>query len=101
MLTSTTEHIPTGRLVAFDELSAPPDPARPFSQIDTLVLCEHRGNRLGMLLKIDNIQALTESPPGHPAITTNYAEENRSMLPANEAVGFVALASESAWRKVL
>ena len=74
---------------------------RPVAQRDTLVLSEHRGNRLGMLIKIDNIQALTESHPGHPAITTGNAEENRYMLSVNEAVGFTALAYESAWRKVL
>jgi GNAT superfamily N-acetyltransferase len=101
LLTSAIEYVPTGRLVAFNELSVPPDRARPVAQIDTLVLSEHRGNRLGMLLKVDNIQALTESHLGHPAITTGNAEENRYMLSVNEAVGFVALAYESAWRKVL
>lgn len=101
MLTSAVEFVPTGRLVAFNELSVPPDTQRPVAQRDTLVLSEHRGNRLGMLVKIDNIEALTESHPGHPAITTGNAEENRYMLSVNEAVGFVALAYESAWRKVL
>jgi GNAT superfamily N-acetyltransferase len=101
LLTSAIEYVPTGRLVAFNELSVPPDLDRPVSQIDTLVLSEHRGNRLGMLIKIDNIEALTETHPGHPAITTGNAEENRYMLTVNEAVGFVALAYESAWRRVL
>jgi GNAT superfamily N-acetyltransferase len=101
LLTSAIEYAPTSRLVAFNELSVPPEVARPVAQRDTLVLSEHRGNRLGMLLKIDNIEALTGSHPGHPAITTANAEENRYMLSVNEAVGFVALAYESAWRKVL
>ena len=48
MSTSTIGHMPTGRLVAFNEL-----------------------------------------------------EENRYMLAVNEAVGFVALAYESAWKRVL
>jgi GNAT superfamily N-acetyltransferase len=101
LLTSAIEHVPTGRLVAFNELSVPPDRTRPVAQRDTLVLSEHRGNRLGMLIKIDNIQALTELHPGHPAITTGNAEENRYMLSVNEEVGFAAIAFESAWRKVL
>ena len=101
MLTSTIEYIPTGQLVAFNELSVPPETTRPISQRDTLVLREHRGNRLGMLLKVDNIQALTDTHPGHPAITTGNAEENRYMLDVNEAVGFVAMAYESAWKKVV
>jgi GNAT superfamily N-acetyltransferase len=101
LLTSAIEHIPSGQLVAFNELAVPPDPARPVAQRDTLVLSEHRGRRLGMLMKVDNIQALTTAHPGHPAITTGNAEENRYMLDVNEAVGFVALAYESAWKKVL
>jgi GNAT superfamily N-acetyltransferase len=101
MLTSAIEYVPTGGLVAFNELSVPSDAQRPVAQRDTLVLSEHRGNRLGMLIKIDNIQALAESHPGHPAITTGNAEENRYMLAVNEEVGFVPLAYESAWRKVL
>jgi GNAT superfamily N-acetyltransferase len=101
LLTTSVEHIPSGQLVAFNELSVPPDLGRPVAQRDTLVLSEHRGRRLGMLLKIDNIQALTQTHPGHPAITTGNAEENRYMLDVNEAVGFVALAYESAWKRVL
>ncbi|HEY5230825.1 MAG TPA: GNAT family N-acetyltransferase, partial [Galbitalea sp.] len=101
LLTSAIEHIPTGRLVAFNELSVPPQASRPVAQRDTLVLSEHRGRRLGMLMKVDNIHALTETHPGHPAITTGNAEENRYMLDVNEAVGFVAFAYESAWKRVL
>lgn len=62
---------------------------------------EHRGHRLGMLLKIANIQHLQERHPGHPQITTFNAEENRFMLDVNEAVGFVAFAYEGAWLKKL
>jgi GNAT superfamily N-acetyltransferase len=101
LLTSAIEYVPSGRLVAFNELWAPSDRTRPVTQRDTLVLSEHRGRRLGMLMKIDNIQALAEHRPEHPMITTENAEENRYMLSVNEEVGFVAVAYESAWRKVL
>jgi GNAT superfamily N-acetyltransferase len=101
LLTSAIEHVPSGHLVAFNELVAPSDLTRPVAQRDTLVLSEHRGRRLGMLMKVDNIQALTRTHPGHPAITTGNAEENRYMLDVNEAVGFVALAYESAWKRAL
>jgi GNAT superfamily N-acetyltransferase len=101
LLISAVEFVPSGRLVAFNELWRPAELDRPVMQRDTLVLSEHRGRRLGMLVKIDNIQALAETHPGHPAITTENAEENHNMLAVNEAVGFVAFAYESAWRKVL
>jgi GNAT superfamily N-acetyltransferase len=101
MLTSAVEYVPSGHLVAFNELWTPTNVDRPVTQRDTLVLSEHRGHRLGMLVKIDNIQALSQSHPGHPSINTENAEENRYMLSVNEAVGFTAIAYESAWRKVL
>ena len=96
-LVSAAVYVPSGRLIAFNDLSVPPELDRPVEQGITLVLKEHRGHRLGMLLKTDNIQALEENFPGHPSITTMNAEENRPMLSVNEAVGFVATAKLSAW----
>jgi hypothetical protein len=65
------------------------------------VMREHRGHRLGMVLKLANIAYLDETFPGHPAITTFNAEENRPMLDVNEAVGFVPFTYEGAWQKKL
>ena len=63
------------------------------------MLREHRGHRLGMLLKIANLQLLQEAAPGHPSVLTWNAEENRPMLGVNEAVGFVPIGYEGAWAK--
>jgi GNAT superfamily N-acetyltransferase len=98
-LYGAVEHVASGRLVGYTELSVPPDTARPTDQGDTIVMREHRGHRLGMLLKVANIQYLTERYPGHPSITTFNAEENRHMLDVNEAVGFVPFTYEGAWQK--
>lgn len=100
-LTAAAEHVATGRLAAFTQLAVPADPARPASQEDTLVLREHRGKRLGMLLKVENLLALERSLPGRPSVLTWNAEENRAMLDVNEAVGFVPIGYEGAWRKDL
>jgi hypothetical protein len=54
-----------------------------------------------MLLKVGNLAHLERVAPGHPSVITFNAEENRHMLTVNEAVGFVPIASESAWRKDL
>ncbi|PPF89762.1 N-acetyltransferase [Subtercola sp. Z020] len=96
--TAAALHRPTGRLVAFNQLSVPFDVARPVSQEDTLVLREHRGHRLGMLVKLANLDQLHRESPGHPSVLTWNAEENRHMLSVNEAVGFVPIGYEGAWR---
>lgn len=100
-LVAAVEHVPSGSLVGYTELSVPPEPGRAVSQEDTIVMREHRGHRLGMLLKIANIEHLARTYPGHPSITTFNAEENRHMLAVNEAVGFVPVAYEGAWKKLL
>ena len=99
-LVTAALHRPSGRLAGFTELSVPGDPSRAVTQEDTLVLREHRGHRLGMLMKLANLQSLASKYPRHPAVTTFNAEENRYMLDVNEALGFVPMGYEGAWRKV-
>lgn len=100
-LVTVVEHVPSGRLVGFTVFSVPPQTHRSVSQYATLVLREHRGHGLGMLLKVANLDHLARVAPGHPSITTFNAEENRHMLSINEALGFAPLASEGAFRKDL
>jgi GNAT superfamily N-acetyltransferase len=100
-LTSAVEHVPSGRLVAFSELSVSDEVTRPVWQEDTLVLREHRGHGLGLAVKVDNLVQLQRERPGHPSIITFNAEENRHMLAINEQLGFVPVGYEGAWRKDL
>jgi GNAT superfamily N-acetyltransferase len=101
LLAAAVEHIPSGHLVAFNGLTVPKDRTRPVQQGITLVLREHRGHRLGMLVKIANIQQLQAFSPESPFIMTDNAEENRPMLDVNEAVGFIPTAYEGVWKKTL
>lgn len=101
IIIAAVEHVPSRSLVAFTELSAPPELGRPVGQGDTLVLRGHRGHRLGMLLKLANLQYLEEELPGHPAVVTFNAEENRHMLDVNEAVGFVPVAYGGGWKRTM
>ena len=96
---AAVEHVPSGHLVGFTELVAPDDMTRPVDQEDTIVLIEHRGHRLGLLLKAANLLQVQKARPGHPAVVTYNAEENRPMLDVNEALGFVPFVYEGAWRK--
>jgi GNAT superfamily N-acetyltransferase len=101
MLVAAVEHVPTGKLVGLNELSVATDRTRPVGQETTLVLSEHRGHRLGMLLKVANLHELAKLAPDAPLVFTFNAEENRYMLNVNEAVGFRAVGYDGAWKKTV
>ncbi|WP_415078449.1 hypothetical protein [Microbacterium sp.] len=102
VLITAAQHIDSGTLVAFNELVVGEDRTRPTHQEDTLVLKEHRGHRLGMLVKCAGLKVWHEQiAPESPKAITYNAEENRPMLDINEAIGFVPIAYEGAWKKVL
>jgi GNAT superfamily N-acetyltransferase len=97
-LTSVAGHVPSGTLAGFSELLVSDgDPVA--VQEDTLVLRDHRGHRLGMLLKIATAELLAREVPEVEAIVTYNAEENRPMLDVNEAMGFEAIGYEGGWQK--
>ncbi|KQX07242.1 MULTISPECIES: GNAT family N-acetyltransferase [unclassified Leifsonia] len=98
-VTAAAVHEATGALVAFSTTFVPVEQRRAITQDDTLVLREHRGHRLGALVKLANLRAVEAAYPGHPSIITFNAEENRPMLNVNEAMGFVSIGYEGAWRR--
>lgn len=94
-------HVPSGHLVAYTELRWLTTKPHVVYQEDTLVHGEHRGHRLGMLVKAANLEHLFALNPHAARIHTWNAEENRFMLDINEALGFRAAAVEGAWQKVV
>lgn len=101
VLVTVAQHVPSGDLAAFTELGIGPDPAASTMQHDTLVLRDHRGHRLGQLIKCAALLAWREIAPESGDVITYNAEENRPMLSINEAMGFIPIAYEGAWRKDL
>ncbi|TMR10850.1 GNAT family N-acetyltransferase, partial [Nonomuraea turkmeniaca] len=71
------------------------------SQADTMVLAEHRGHQLGLLLKLTNLLWLREREPHLERIITWNATTNRPMLAINEALGFEPLDEWNEWRLAL
>lgn len=101
VLVTAARHLDSGRLVAFNELAAPPGADRPTDQHDTLVLKEHRGHKLGLLVKTAGLQRWREVAPQATKVITYNAEENRPMLDINEALGFVPDSYGGGWKKTL
>nr|WP_055503460.1 GNAT family N-acetyltransferase [Nonomuraea pusilla] len=68
------------------------------NQGDTTVLPEHRGHRLGLLLKLANLRSLREHEPHVEQVITWNAVSNRHMIAINEAMGFTVLDHWPEWR---
>ncbi len=81
-------HLETGALAG--ETTVVVDQERPHlaEQHDTSVVREHRGHRLGLLLKLDMMRWLRETQPQVTTIDTWNAESNDHMIAVNEALGY-------------
>lgn len=101
LLTSAVEHVPTGTLAAFSSFQVPSHSDEFVWQGDTLVLREHRGRRLGMLVKIAQLDLIARTLPAVRRISTWNAEENSWMLHINVALGFRPEGCVGEWQAAL
>lgn len=95
---TVARHDATGEIVAWTELSRPHCPAWYVDQGVTLVLPEHRGHRLGMLVKLANQLRVLDAEPAATTVTTWNAEENSHMIGINESLGFRPVAAADIWQ---
>lgn len=100
-LTAGAVHRPTGRLVAYTDMGIPRGTPERAYQSDTIVLAEHRGHRLGTLVKIAALRDLAEKWPQCRYISTWNAEENVHMIDVNEALGARVNGSAPCFQRVL
>ncbi len=98
LLVMAAEHVPTRTLAAFSCFLAVSHTDEFVHQDDTLVLREHRGRRLGMLVKTANLQRLAIERPAVRRIGTWNAEENAPMLAINVALGFRPAGGSGEWQ---
>ncbi|MDM7829942.1 GNAT family N-acetyltransferase [Cellulomonas edaphi] len=100
-LTAVVEHVPTGTLAGYTAFLVVPHTDEYVHQHDTLVIREHRGRRLGMLLKAANLQRLAVEMPTVRRIGTWNAEENAPMLAINVELGFRPAGGAGEWQRDL
>jgi GNAT superfamily N-acetyltransferase len=95
-LVSVVRHDASGQLAGFTDLGRAatiPDVA---FQWATIVRKGHRGHKLGMLLKLANLEQLRREVPTVRHLNTWNAEDNTWMVAVNESVGFTVM---EAWTK--
>jgi GNAT superfamily N-acetyltransferase len=81
----------TDQVVAYTDLILAPDPSPDVWQWGTLVHRDHRGHRLGMGVKVRNLQRLDAADSGRTRVLTCNAETNRHMVDVNVRLGFEAI----------
>lgn len=96
---SVAEHDESGELVAYTAVDTMPAHPEYAYQQDTLVHGDHRGHRLGMLVKLANIEQVMRACPEVKRVHTWNAGENSYMLAINVAMGFFPASVEGAWQK--
>lgn len=78
----------TGGLVAFTQLVGDATSRWFAGQCDTIVAPEHRGHRLGTLIKVANLEFARAQRPELRVIDTCNADSNPYMVAINDAMGF-------------
>lgn len=92
-------HDETGELVAWSGLSRPASHVEHGGQGITLVHPAHRGHRLGLLTKIENLNFAIAEMPGLRYIDTWNAAVNKHMIAINEQLGFRAVDYWHNWQR--
>jgi len=98
---TAVEEIASGTLVGLTTISVLGLRPDVVFQDDTVVLAEHRGNKLGLLIKLANMERLSEQFPDARVLYTWNAPENRYLLTVNQKLGFTTAGVTGLWQKEL
>jgi GNAT superfamily N-acetyltransferase len=88
LLTAVAVHRATGAVAAYTDLSVPAGDPEVVFQWGTLVLPEFRGHRLGMAVKVANLDELARIAPERRSVQTMNDEQNPWMVQINKDLGF-------------
>jgi GNAT superfamily N-acetyltransferase len=86
--TVTAARAPDGRLAAYTDIFQSATVAWHANQGDTIVEPTHRGHRLGMLVKLANLERVRQHSPELRVIDTYNADSNPWMVSINESMGY-------------
>jgi GNAT superfamily N-acetyltransferase len=100
-LIAVAQHVGSGRLVACTELSLAAGAPGQAWQMLTVVDPAHRGHRLGLAVKVANLDELTRQAPGVGVIVTGNATVNAPMIAVNDMMGFEVAGEGHFWQKRL
>lgn len=100
-LVAVAQHVDSGRLVACTELTVAADAPGQAWQMLTVVHPEHRGHRLGLAVKLANLDVLAEQAPDVRVIVTGNAAVNAPMIAVNDMMGFEVAGKGHFWQKRL
>lgn len=81
-------HVETGEVGGHTLVSVNPVHPTIGYQLDTAVSREHRGHRLGLLLKIEMLRWLAETEPAVEVVETWNHADNTFMIKVNEQLGY-------------
>jgi GNAT superfamily N-acetyltransferase len=91
-------HRATGVLAGHTVVAVDEDRPWHASQLDTSVLAEHRGHRLGLLLKGTMVQWLADAEPQLLELDTWNAASNTHMIAVNERLGYQVVATATGYQ---
>lgn len=97
-VTTVALHSGSGNPVAYTEIAHPRDRPAVAIQDDTLVHGDHRGHRLGLLIKATALLELAQAAPTVKRIHTWNAAENTHMLAINARLGFRQVGVQGGWQ---
>jgi GNAT superfamily N-acetyltransferase len=100
-LAAVAQHVESGHLVAFSELMLSSDRPSEAGQWSTLVLREHRGHRLGLAVKLANLEFLATVLPTARRVDTGNAQDNAPMIAVNDMLGFEVVGTGTFWQKTM
>lgn len=95
---TTAAVAPDGTLAGYTQLAVPGHDPQQIFQWDTLVLPAHRGHRLGLAVKVANLQRAQAEHGERRVLHTWNAESNQHMLAVNEQLGFRPVERLEGWQ---